>query len=424
MNELSISQTGRRGMDNGHAIISGTPEACENETWLGLEHTECILGKRSSLRIYLRDKTLELWASGRKVCRIPTASMAVGCFAELSRVPKDYLRHLMSRNPELAAECFNDGICRRLPDRKYAVPDRKADPVICVAMAKKSDASREAAWIFPADHPVLIPPAYFLRAATLLGGQVEGLSDTGIKCVGRSMSSRKLEIRFTIGTREIDGEVDVDDAVEWGFIVTVDFLEAEIRVAPFIFRLVCKNGMVVPEKLSEFRVSRLPKLPSWRNCFGNELLETRTLRGLLDRSDLSADAVAKKIARLIMSTAVEVAGKHEAANRTISWIMEANRRNVVLEREGVTREEALGEMFSNHSISLSPGQLLQVIALLDRESKGNPPTLWNVVNALTDFAHQVRTHARRRHLELGAYRLMVALLSAHARTHGNANVSH
>ena len=84
------------------------------------------------------------------------------------------------------------------------------------------------------------------------------LSKMGAKVEYGSYNGDQLNITATLP--ELEGEVQKDDLVTGGVTITnCEIGTSSLRVQPFVYRLVCTNGMVVPEYLGTFLAKHVGK---------------------------------------------------------------------------------------------------------------------------------------------------------------------
>lgn len=104
------------------------------------------------------------------------------------------------------------------------------------------------------------------------------LADAGCEVKSCELTERRLYIQAV--TPRIAGEVKKGDEVQAGIVISNSEVGCgSVKIEPLIYRLVCLNGMILPNSLRKYHVGRVED----GNEDGNELFSTET-RKLSDKA--------------------------------------------------------------------------------------------------------------------------------------------
>jgi hypothetical protein len=201
----------------------------------------------------------------------------------------------------------------------------------------------------------------------------------GVQIVSAEVTERRMYIQAV--TPRITGEVKKGDAVQAGVIISNSEVgHGAVSVAPIVYRLVCLNGMVIPDaKLRSYHVGRL--VESSEALWAQDtiqaddravLLKVRdTVRGALDEALFQ-----KRVARMTELTEVQF-----ATTASIERGVE-----VLAKKIGATDTER--------------GGILQALI------RGGDLSAWGMLNAVTAQAHTADNYDRGVELETVGGRLL------------------
>ena len=195
----------------------------------------------------------------------------------------------------------------------------------------------------------------------------------------RVMSCELTETRMYIKvvTSRIQADVKVGDAVQAGICVSNSEIGmGSLRVEPLIYRLVCTNGMVSPDRSARNRFTHLGRAaadtPDAYELFSDETLEADNTAFFLKVQDLVRDAVDRT--------------KFE---RLVEQMRETTERQI--EGNPVKAVEVLSNKFKLQQ-SESSGVLQHLI-------RGGDLSQWGLLNAVTRMAQDVESYDRATELE-------------------------
>lgn len=203
------------------------------------------------------------------------------------------------------------------------------------------------------------------------------LSDLRIEIASCEVTERRLYIKAL--NARVQGEVEVGDVVQAGVMITNSEIGGgALVVQPLVYRLRCKNGMVLPD--SKFR----------RNHIGKALeVDSDAARFLTDETIALTDRAILAQARDVVRGALD-----EALFGRVLERMRAATQNRV---EGDIQKAVtvLGK-----TVGLSTGETSGVLkALIDHGSECGGATRYGLLNAVTRFAQTVESYDRSTELE-------------------------
>lgn len=195
----------------------------------------------------------------------------------------------------------------------------------------------------------------------------------GLEIASCEMTEKKLYIKAT--TSRIQGEVSVGDVVQAGIIVSNSEIGYGALVAkPFIKRLICKNGMVVPD--STLRAHHV----------GGRADQSEAVYEMLTDETLRADdrAILLKLRDVVRATLTQ-----EVLNIAIEKFRAASQQK--LEGNPAKAIEVLGKRVG--LLDHEQGSILRYLI------EGGDISRWGVANAVTRYAHDPVDYDRASELE-------------------------
>lgn len=210
------------------------------------------------------------------------------------------------------------------------------------------------------DHDVVLETA--LRAFQQTGAE--------IAVVSSEVTERKLYLKIVFP--KVEGEIKLGDTVQAGCVLSNSEIgEGSVSLSPLVYRLVCLNGMIAGDKLTQYHVGK-PNA-GW----GEIQLQADTVRAdntafLLKLRDAITTAMSqvnfnRLVARLQTSTNLPIVGAPQKAVE------------VTRVRFGLTEGE--GDSVLEHLI------------------RGGDLSAWGLSNAITRAAHDVPSYDRATELE-------------------------
>lgn len=201
----------------------------------------------------------------------------------------------------------------------------------------------------------------------------------GAQVVSCELTETRMYLKVV--TAKLQADVKVGDPVQAGVCVSNSEIGlGSLRVEPLIYRLICTNGMVTPERSARNRFTHLGRAaadtPDAYELFSDETLEADNTAFFLKVQDLVLDAVDRtKFEQL-------VAQMRQTTERRI-------------EGNPVKAVELLSDRFKLQQ-SESSGVLQHLI-------QGSDLSQWGLLNAVTRTAQDVESYDRATELEaLGA----------------------
>lgn len=154
-------------------------------------------------------------------------------------IPKAYFDRINEENPALLADNINHGLeTQARISRKAGKPESR--------MLRTLDGNVRG----------LLSPRYrILDAHDMLESVFPVIADKGMEVVSSEVTERRLFIKAL--SPRLTAEVKKGDVVQHGLVIsTSDVGAGSVRVEPFIWRLVCLNGMISNTAIRRFHVGK------------------------------------------------------------------------------------------------------------------------------------------------------------------------
>lgn len=267
-----------------------------------------------------------------------------GQLASYVDIPKQYFDRIKSQNPALLAQNVNHGL---------------------QVAAKSSD--REARLVRTIDgkaRGILSSKYRVLDAHDLLEATLPVLLENRFEVMSSEITDQRLYLKTV--TKRIEGEVAVNDVVQYGVMLsTSDVGAGSLRVEPFFYRLACLNGMVMETK---FRKAHL----------GSSNFDQHVQELLTDSTKKLNDAAFFATVRDYITATM----KPENFERELNKMREAaNQKITNFDLEKVV------ELTMNEVGIRGEGVKKGILAALASGNEGAGLTKWGLVNSFTRAAH-------------------------------------
>lgn len=294
------------------------------------------------------------WSGHPEIFRGPLTDHAAGQVAQRLSIPLGYFRRMEQSSAALAAVNVNHWLTGTPADAGKR-------------MLRTLDGEARA---FLSDQYKRIDN---LQVAQMIA---EAIGDTpGIEFKHLQVTDKKLYMHAV--SDRLRGDVAVGDEVQGGFVVRNSEVGAgSISVQPFIYRLVCLNGMVVGDKVGGY---------SRRHVGRRQEIESGA--AVLSQEALQADAVALSLA---VRDTVQAAISSEAFDKVLGRMQETTGR--AIEQDPETVVERLAESFK----LTEPEQA----AVLRNLWQGTDRSQWGLLNAVTAVANDSNLVSFDRAVEL------------------------
>lgn len=203
----------------------------------------------------------------------------------------------------------------------------------------------------------------------LLNAVLPQLVKAGCEIKSAEATERRLYIQAV--TSKVAGEVKVGDVVQAGVVVSNSEVGAgSLKVEPMHYRLVCKNGMILPSALKKHHVGRAGD-GEWEAGEANEVFSDETRR-LDDRAFWAKvnDVVTMSLSEMHFAKSLET--MRNAAKQDIGDPTDAV--EVLVDRYGFSDDESKG--------------------VLRHLASGGDLSLWGLANAVTRVAEDLPSYDR------------------------------
>lgn len=261
-------------------------------------------------------------------------------------IPSKYYDRMLKEQPDLLAANVNAWL-RRSPDRR---------------MVRTLNGSARAVM---SDRYQRIDNSEIAEVALPVLAKIPG-----VKIVSAEITERRMYIQAV--SQRLEGEVKVGDVVQAGVIISNSEVgSGAVSISPMIYRLVCLNGMVLPDQ--KFRAYHVG-------------------RRIEDTEDLWRDDTRKADDRAVL---LKVRDMVEAA------VDQARFGTNLARMQGLTSIEVKGDVVKSVEV------LAKTIGATDAEGagilqsliKGGDLSAWGMVNAVTAQAHAANDYDRSIELE-------------------------
>ena len=188
------------------------------------------------------------------------------------------------------------------------------------------------------------------------------LEQNGVQIMSTSITETRMYIKAVFS--HVQAEVAVGDVVQSGVVISNSEVGmGAVKIEPMIYRLVCTNGMTIPDARYSAR------------HVGGRILETETVREMLTDEALRADdnAILLKVRDVVRASFDEL-----RFNRHVDLMKEAAGQKL----EG-SPVEAVKLLSKKHSLSEFENN-----AVLRNLIEGHDLSRWGMVNAITATAKE------------------------------------
>jgi len=152
-------------------------------------------------------------------------SWSAGQVASYANVPKQYFDRISAQNPELLSLMVNHSLLER---RKEVISGKRE-----ARMFRTLDGTLQA----------LVSPSFLTVDGFQIMQMLQPVLDSyGFKVIQADITDKRLYVNAV--TEALTGEVKEGDVINYGVTIsTSDVGAGSISISPYLFRLVCKNGL-------------------------------------------------------------------------------------------------------------------------------------------------------------------------------------
>ena len=312
-----------------------------------------------ALRAVAREKGgFDISMAGEK--SFTPSGWAAGQLSTISEVPKAYADRLAEYNPELLADCLNDGLSR--------VQGMKL-------LRTVGDRAR-----------AIVSDSYFaLDAFDLLRETLPVIYDGGFQVQQSEISERRLYIRAV--TPKVQADVKVGDPVQFGIALsTSDVGGGALKVEPFFHRLQCLNGMVMERSLfGNTDDRRKVSVYSKHGARKIEAPREISFEGGTFAEFLTDETRQKKAAAIFSETRDMITGL--ANPEKFRELVEIMRRSAETKIGNHDIQTVVARAMAEVSV-VGKEMALDIIAELVNGNQGAGFTQWGLANSFTAQAHK------------------------------------
>lgn len=326
-----------------------------------------------------------IFGDDRRDYRFPVNSIATQQIATFTGIPAAYYQRMQEQNPALLDENINAWfgqmkalrMIRTLDDRARAFLSDKYLPIDNWDIAR-----------------VILP----------IINDIVAIGDDNVSC---QITDSNMYIKVV--NHKLKGEVSPGDLVQSGIMVSNSEVgRGMVEVKPFLFRLVCRNGMVVDEAAQkrrhvgktidlnedEYEIYREETINAANNAFLMKVEDT--VRSVVDESrfdrliDSMREAKDKKFTNNNIPAIVELTAKRYgiADSETDSILSH-------LVREGDTSVYGLANAVTRHSQDVGDYDHATKLEAIGGKIIAMPDTMYRELNHATSEARTRRSRARK-----------------------------
>lgn len=265
-----------------------------------------------------------------------------------TEVPKAYYDRLRNESPSLLATNVNHGFAQL---QKVAESERKPERRLVRLVDNKVRAFLSSRY-------------RILDSSDMLGAVMPLMSDKKMEIVSCELTEKRVYLKAI--SKKLETEVKKGDVVQYGLMISSsDVGCGSVKVEPFIYRLVCLNGMVSPDSVvKKYHVGK--NLASLENSV-QEILTDETKEANDSAFWMTVrDVVANSMKQEVFETVVDrlrIAANEPIKNLKLDRVVELTSKSV-----GIT-----GEKIKQN--------ILQALI------NGGDLSRWGLVNAFTHAAH-------------------------------------
>ena len=211
----------------------------------------------------------------------------------------------------------------------------------------------------------------------LLNAILPKLQDTGCNFVSMQVTDRKLYLKCLFP--RIEREVSVGDPVQAGLVISNSEVGlGSVKVEPLIYRLVCENGLIAPDGgMTKYHLGRAMDEQAIE-VFREETIKQTDTAFFMQVGDV-----------------VDSLLKPDVFDGLVNRLRDAKDQHItdIPETVEVTRKQ----------LSLSDDERDGVLTAL---VEGGNPSIYGLINAVTNMSQQVEDYDRATELEKGAWSLL------------------
>jgi len=154
-------------------------------------------------------------------------------------IPKQYFDRISEENPEILSDMVNHDLAR----------------INSESLAKEKQESRMLRTVGPTIRAVVSSRFRRLDAYDLLNETLPVLLDNHFEPISCELTEKRVYVKAV--TKRIESEVQKGDIVQYGVMFsTSDVGSGSLKLEPFMYRLVCLNGMIAETKVNQRHTGR------------------------------------------------------------------------------------------------------------------------------------------------------------------------
>jgi len=188
----------------------------------------------------VKDNKVALQFENGKLDQYPVNDWSGSQLATFSDIPKSYFDRISAENPELAAKNVNHALER------------------IITQAKKERRQPETRLVRTLDGQIrgLMSSRYrILDSHDMLEAIYPTFIEKGLKIESSAVTDKRLFIKAV--SPALKSEIKQGDIVQYGITIsTSDVGAGSVRVEPLIYRLVCKNGLIMPSAIRKMHIGK------------------------------------------------------------------------------------------------------------------------------------------------------------------------
>lgn len=203
-------------------------------------NVDTVVDTRNTEIIVRDDKTVDLRIAG-DLSTSTVTDHALGQMLEHTGVPAKYAERMRAEAPDLLETNVNQWLQRKPSPRLIRQVREGEGTLPSVTRAFLSNRYRRM------DHNK--------QLAAVLPELMEQMQNTSLQVVSSELTERRLYLKAVFP--RLTGEVKRGDIVQYGFeLQNSEIGEGKLKLTPFLYRLVCLNGMILPSELANVKLAK------------------------------------------------------------------------------------------------------------------------------------------------------------------------
>lgn len=191
------------------------------------------------MKAVVKDDKLAIEFENGKIDQYPVNDWSGSQLATFSDIPKSYFDRISRENPELMAKNVNHAL----------------EQIVSKAKAERRTESRLIRTLDGNVRGLMSSRYRILDSHDMLEAIYPTFIEKGLKIESSAVTDKRLFIKAV--SPQLKSEIKQGDVVQYGITIsTSDVGAGSVRVEPLIYRLVCKNGLIMPSAIRKMHIGK------------------------------------------------------------------------------------------------------------------------------------------------------------------------